>query len=236
MVVAWGSSSSFVQHAITDRIKNLSVPPLQPVTDLVVGDEICVEGYLMDYLCITLGTLVDNPTVESLSVAQEGPFVHSVKCILDVPDCLDSPFHIVPPAEVGDEYFDQGWRLDAASKEAAIATARAAGVCGNECVGDQDSGLYLTMTATINSLGSNSAPAEISATNIQVASPDDEFCSSIARPPFPLPRVGDEVCIEGFVMVRVILCLFYSITFPVQNVNSLFVCPGRFLHQPWHVV
>ena len=236
MVVSWGSSNVFGQHAATDRVKNLSVPPLQPVEVFNVGDEICVEGYLMDYLCITLGTLVDNPDVESLSVEQEGPFVHSVKCILDVPDCLDSPFHIVPPAVVGDEYFDQGWRLDAASKEAAIATARAAGVCSNECVGDQDTGLYLTMTATINSLGSNSAPAEISATDIQVASPDDASCGFIARPPFPIPRVGDVVCIEGFVMVSALFVFYIPSEFLVPNVYSRFVYPGLFLHQSRNIV
>ena len=209
MVVAWGSSETFGQHAGSDRVRNLSVPPLQPQpkVDIAEGDEICVEGYLMDYLCIERGTLVDNPTVESLSVEQKGPFVHSVHCILDVEDCLNSPFHIVPPAEAGDAYFDQGWRLDSASKDLAIATAQAEGVCTNQCTGDQDTGLYLTMKATVKSLGSNSAPAEISATDIQVASPDDDSCNGlIARPPFPVPRVGDTVCVEGFVMVSFGYC------------------------------
>ena len=33
--------------------------------------------------------------------------------------------------------------------------------------------------------------------------PEDTVCGSIVRPPFPIPRVGDEVCIEGYLMVRV---------------------------------
>ena len=217
MVVAWGSSNTFGQHAATDRVKGLTVPALQPSTVLEDGQEICVEGYLMDYLCIDRGTLVDNPDVESLSVGQDGPIVHSVHCILDVPDCVESPFHIVPPAVSGDAYFDQGWRLDDASKEAVIAVAQAEGVCDlDECVGNVERGLYLTMTATIASLGSNSAPAVLSgASNIDVAAPEDATCPFIARPPFEVPREGDEVCIEGFVMVSLLLehalfslCLF----------------------------
>lgn len=217
-IVAWGTDNTFGYHA-NNREPNLFVPALQPSGDFGVGDTICVEGYLMDSLCIDLGTLVDNPTVATLSVAQEGPIVHSVKCIVNVPACLESPFHIVPLAEGNDEYFDQGWRLDDAAKDIAVQAAYTHGSCAENCEGDQETGLYLSMQATVLSLGSNSEPGVITTTAMERASPEDNVCPFIARPPFPVPRVGDEVCVEGFVMD--FFCIGLGVLFDNRSIETL---------------
>ena len=69
MVVAWGSSETFGQHAGSDRVRNLSVPPLQPKADNGdsvpgVGDTVCVEGFVMVsflflHLHVVVSALVD---------------------------------------------------------------------------------------------------------------------------------------------------------------------------------
>jgi hypothetical protein len=65
------------------------------------GKEVQVEGLVMDQLCIDRGTLFDNPTVKTL----ENPVVHSVKCLIDVPECVASGFSILaPPATPGGLY------------------------------------------------------------------------------------------------------------------------------------
>lgn len=44
---------------------------------LSVGDTGCVEGFVMDRFCIDRTTLLDNPSVVTLSL--EGPMVHTVR-------------------------------------------------------------------------------------------------------------------------------------------------------------
>ena len=110
-------------------------------------------------------------------------------------------------------YFDQGWQLDENSKQVAIQVAKQAGVCTEGCTGNRERGLYLSMTATIQSLGSNAAPAIISATSMTASSPMEQVCGgqgAFARPPYPIPRPGDTVCIEGYVMVRFWIYLLFS--------------------------
>ena len=41
--------------------------PLSVGAQLAVGDEVCVEGFVMDFFCISRGTLFDNPSVVSLA-------------------------------------------------------------------------------------------------------------------------------------------------------------------------
>ena len=138
----------------------------------------------------------------SISVEQNGPLIHSVHCILDVQDCADSPFHIIPPAIPGAFYYDKGWRLDDAAKAVAVAIAQQTAECENGCVGDQATGLYVSMEATVVKKGDNAMPTLITATEMTAATPEDNVCGDVVmRPPFPIPRVGDEVCIEGYLMV-----------------------------------
>ena len=47
---------------------------------LKIGDVVCVTGYIMDHFCIERGTLLDNPSTETLKNPEE----HSFHCLLDV--------------------------------------------------------------------------------------------------------------------------------------------------------
>ena len=52
-------------------------------------------------------------------------------------------------------------------------------------------------------IGDNAMATVISAGEMMAAKQEDNVCGDIIhRPPFPFPRVGDQVCIEGYLMVR----------------------------------
>ncbi|OEU12494.1 hypothetical protein FRACYDRAFT_191288, partial [Fragilariopsis cylindrus CCMP1102] len=89
---------------------------------LQVGDNICVEGYVMDLFCINRGTLLDNPSVRTL----ENPELHSVHCLIDVNQCVTSSFEILMDPSSGsiDQLYNRGWRLDEESKQKSIELAQ----------------------------------------------------------------------------------------------------------------
>jgi hypothetical protein len=58
---------------------------------LAVGDNICVEGFVMDFFCINRGTLLDAPDVVTL----QDPQLHSLHCLIDVPSCVSTDFNVL---------------------------------------------------------------------------------------------------------------------------------------------
>jgi hypothetical protein len=122
-------------------------------TELKVGDNICVEGYVMDFYCINRGTLFDNPSVRTL----EGPGVHSVHCLIDVNDCITSPFEILmdPPAE--GQLYNRGWRLDDEAKAKSVEIAQSVGKCTTCNTNDfmHATGFRVVMDATISNLNAD---------------------------------------------------------------------------------
>lgn len=76
--------------------------------DVTVGQEICTGGVVMDEYCIDFGLLLDNQQFATLEAPQE----HSMHCLVDVPLCYNTPFHILKdPAEEGGEY-GPGWAVN----------------------------------------------------------------------------------------------------------------------------
>lgn len=57
------------------------------------GDQVCVQGFIMDRYCIDLGVLFENRAIATLGA--DGPTSHSVHCLVDVPHCLASSFEVV---------------------------------------------------------------------------------------------------------------------------------------------
>ncbi|KAJ3416142.1 hypothetical protein HDV05_002787 [Chytridiales sp. JEL 0842] len=55
------------------------------------GTTVNVGGYIMDNLCIDLGTLLDNPSVKTLQNPQE----HTIHCLIDVKSCVNSGYAIL---------------------------------------------------------------------------------------------------------------------------------------------
>jgi DOMON domain len=145
---------------------------------------------LKDLFCINRGTLFDNPNVTTLSL--EGPPIHSVHCLLDVPECIASAFEIlIPPLPTTPDLYQRGWRLDDASKALVVALAQSVGICEN-CTdmgmgGTVERGLYVSLTATMQDGGSADSPPIITATDITVGNATDvPKCAFITRPP-PAP-------------------------------------------------
>lgn len=95
------------------------------------GDTICVEGFVMDKLCVDRGTLLDNPSVKTL----EEPDKHSVHCLVDVGACRNSQYLILtdPPTEEAD--YTVGYAVTDATKSDLIDMARKVGMC-DTCTGD----------------------------------------------------------------------------------------------------
>jgi hypothetical protein len=144
-----------------------------------VGDTVCAEGYAMDYLCIELGTLVDNPAIISL----QGPDVHSVMCMLDVPDCAASEFEVLLPPQGGSANYSRGYRLDNSSKAELFALARAEGVCST-CNGTIERGLSIVVQGTVVAAADGDVPPTIKG-SVTLSNPSAPVCTSDANPPTP---------------------------------------------------
>ncbi|KAL3905350.1 MAG: hypothetical protein SGARI_004505, partial [Bacillariaceae sp.] len=73
----------------------------------VIGDTICVEGFVMDEYCIDNVVMIDNG-IKTL----ESPGAHSVHCLVDVGVCRDSPYEILgDPVNAGGLY-TRGFQVD----------------------------------------------------------------------------------------------------------------------------
>ena len=65
------------------------------------GERVTVEGFVMDNLCITRGTLLDMPNVKTL----QNPELHTIYCLAGVQSCVDSGYVILaPPSTTGGDY------------------------------------------------------------------------------------------------------------------------------------
>ncbi len=62
----------------------------------------------MDVYCIERGTLLDNPSVKTLSL--DGPIKHSVHCLVDVGRCNSSPFEVLIKVENTTDW-GRAWRV-----------------------------------------------------------------------------------------------------------------------------
>lgn len=136
-----------------------------------VGDEVCAEGYIMDYYCIERGRLLENDRIETL----RNPEQHSVHCLIDFRVCYESPFEILfdPEEDGGDELFARAYRLDDSGRQMAIDLAAKTGLKnGNpscaRCTGEGtlQSGFRATINGTVVNLGDENAPALLRVTSV----------------------------------------------------------------------
>ena len=146
-------------------IANLSLMSAAKIP-VSVGDSICVAGYVMDYYCIERETLFDNNSIKTLS--SEGPTAHSVHCLIDVSQCIGSPFEILAPLNDGSGNFARAWRIE--DHKDVVSHAKMVGACADCDDGyrsGQEKGYQATINATVVDLGSNSTPALIRVTSVQ---------------------------------------------------------------------
>lgn len=178
-VIKAHNSKIRIEAATRDTIKNkmklvvvgglllsaLLAPPAWAADEAAkVGDEVCAEGYIMDTYCITETVLFDNPTVETLST--EGPVVHSVKCLVDPPQCPDSGFEVLPDLAQGADTFCRNFRIDQTETPQVVSfieTTAKAGACNNcnNTSGTVESGMRATFKGTVTDAGNKTYPATI---------------------------------------------------------------------------
>ncbi len=120
----------------------------------VVDDEICVQGYIMDYFCIKSVRMIDNG-----KKTLEEPVEHTVHCLLDVDICYNSHFEVLVDPEQSGDLYTRGYRLTDGSKQRMLDLGRSIGSCST-CVngydGDmQKKGFRAVMTATVVDLNEN---------------------------------------------------------------------------------
>jgi len=138
----------------------LDVEAADPV-NVTVGDNICVAGYVMDNYCIARGTLLDPSGVVSLG--PDGPIDHTLHCLIDVLQCINSPYEILKKLDNGN--FGRAWRLE--SNDLVVAHAKEVGVCSTcDGTGTQVAGYKATIFADVLNLGSDTIPALIKVTSV----------------------------------------------------------------------
>lgn len=145
--------------------------------EVAVGDEICVEGLVMDNFCIDRGAMLDPAGLDPFTDAEK----HTVHCLADVQPCIDSNFVILN--DKGDDgRYSVGYRLDADGTLAVVDASKPVGVCDNGCTGDLVAGLRVGIKGTVME---NTEPYLVSAQTVEVSNELTNFCGTeeAATPP-----------------------------------------------------
>jgi hypothetical protein len=198
------------------------------------GDCVCTEGFIMDEFCINRGTLFDNPTQATL--VAPGPEVHTIHCMVDVPQCVASGYTVL--ADNGDGTYSVAYRLDSQGDSMmktfaeGSGAAGACGACDGSLGGTATAGFRATVIGTILELGDMAssdpiamahslAVSEVSDSSAGCANFDPNSCTP------PAPQVGECVCTEGFIMDE--FCINRGTLFDNPTQATL-VAPGPEVH------
>lgn len=125
---------TFTYATAATMLLSLLLAPVVTATNTTssVGNKICIDGYVMDRFCIQRGTLLDNPSVESLG--PDGPSTHSLHCLIDIASCVTSEFEVLfPPNNVSDGKFRRGFVVDQQGQDDLVALAAAVGSNQGNC-------------------------------------------------------------------------------------------------------
>jgi hypothetical protein len=76
--------------------------------DVMVGDQVCMTGFIMDNFCIERGTLLDDGSVTTM----RNPELHSYHCLLDVGVCINSGFQVLGDKDPVSGLHCPGLRVD----------------------------------------------------------------------------------------------------------------------------
>mmetsp|Transcript_11713 Transcript_11713/g.21339 ORF Transcript_11713/g.21339 Transcript_11713/m.21339 type:complete len:342 (+) Transcript_11713:52-1077(+) len=116
-----------------------------------MGDSICFQGYVMDKYCIDRGTMLDNPSKETLVY----PELHSVHCLVDVPICYSSGFEMLKDPEESGGVYCRAYELDAGGNDLTLQLGRSEGTSCSTCEGDGSivKGLRVRVVGTSGGVG-----------------------------------------------------------------------------------
>jgi hypothetical protein len=153
-----------------------------------IGETVCVEGIVMDYYCIQRGTLFDNPSIRTLEGAEQ----HSVHCLVDVPECITSPFEVLVDPHDDEPMYTRGWRLDDDTRAVVLEL-------GQSVRNEISQGLRVALDATVLQAGTSTDPPTVSGANVRVSNLLADACgtmstsdgdSSPTEAPTPMSPVG----------------------------------------------
>jgi hypothetical protein len=123
-------------------------------------------------LCINLGTLLDNPSLRTLS----NPHKHTLHCLVDVPDCVASGYNVMikPKGYKDGNDFVPNVVLDSNGNKLVVAAARKVGKCSTcSKTGKQVIGFRATIVGTLDAgatphvkPGSTSKPPVLQVTKV----------------------------------------------------------------------
>lgn len=138
----------------------------------------CGTGYIMDTFCILRGTLFDNPSVISLL----GPDKHSLHCLLDPPECINSGYELLAAPPPGQDEYVRAVKFDSVGNDMIVKLAKSFGRGCNGCTGSQLQGFRATVKGTI--VDSNANPKVLKVTAVF---PDTVVCNATVPPKTALP-------------------------------------------------
>jgi hypothetical protein len=151
-----------------------------------VGDAVCAEGIAMDFFCIAQGFLFDNPSIVTL----EGPTEHSVHCLIEVTECINTPFEILLPPSADNatsNLYSRGYRLDDSTKADVLALGKRVGVCGScDDGGTIQRGLTVVVQGQVVQEAVSDVPPTISGT-VTLSDPNAPACTLQAASPSMTP-------------------------------------------------
>ncbi|KAL7534607.1 hypothetical protein ACHAWF_004885 [Thalassiosira exigua] len=185
------------------------------VQSVMIGDEICITGYVMDRFSINSGYLLDNSEVVTL----EHPEKHSYHTLLYVDLCYESGYVVLTERNLETGLHGLGYRLE--ETVTVLQVGRVTGRYGQceSCTGDDSKpeyGYRATIAGTVSDVGDGSDGVPGTPTLERITVQDKSIkCPApalILDQETPLPsnnlpsqseatiQVGDEVCITNFVM------------------------------------
>lgn len=119
----------------------------------------------MDRLCIDRGTLLDNEDIVTL----EGPYEHSIHCLVDIGSCAQGPFEILTDPSENSSQYVRAYEVDDAARVDLVRLARQVGNC-NTCSKDglQRKGFRAFLNGTVTELGENGLPHKLEVSSMEV--------------------------------------------------------------------
>ena len=102
----------------------------------------------MDSFCLERGTLLDPFGIVTL----KEPEKHTVHCLIDVDQCVNSPFHVLEDPPYRGVDYGRGWQVT--SNDQLIALAKSVGSC-TQCTGEGNlrAGFRAAVRGTVDSAG-----------------------------------------------------------------------------------
>ncbi len=166
------------------------------VSGVNAQSDYCVTGYVMDSYCITLGTLLDNPTLRTLQY----PDQHSVHCLIQVPSCVASGYNILTTPPTGQTDYVVAVQLDSAGNIKVQEMAALYGICST-CSGNGT--IEIGFNATVVGILNNSTdPPTLKVTDFLPASVACNASDTSSQMPQTTPNAAPSVSPSSLAPVK----------------------------------